>query len=441
MTWAGADAGCYGGRVIPTPNLDRLAREGMRFTQAYSGCVVCAPARSVLMTGMHMGHTSVRLNTGGVPLRDEDVTVGEVLGAAGYTVGGFGKWGLGDIGTTGVPEKQGFDVFYGYYHQIHAHSYCPEFLVRNGSKEMLPGNAGFYKANKRLGPFPRAGGAGGRRQYVPDLVLAETLRFLRDNKDGPFFCYAPWTPPHGEFIVPDDDPAWRQFADRDWPMKARVAAAYIAMIDRHVGAVLAELATLGIADDTVVLFCSDHGADSRFEGTLDSCGPFRGRKRAVYEGGIRVPLIARWPHHIPAGAVSDHLCGFHDVLPTLAELGGAAAPAGIDGISFVPTLLAKGEQQQHDALYWEWQRYDWGKRRLRPDGLMQAVRRGQWKAVRTATGRPVELYDLVADPGEQRNLAAAQPERTAELEKLMAAMRTPMRPQREPEMPAGRKFR
>lgn len=441
MGWA--DLGCYGGKVVPTPNIDALAGQGMRFTQAYSGCVVCAPARSTLMTGHHMGHASVRLNTGGTPLLDSDRTVAEVLRDRGYATGGFGKWGLGDLGTTGAAESQGFDEFYGYYHQIHAHYFCPEYLIDGGKKVELPGNSGFYRAQKRLGPFPRVDSKTGlRRQFSADLIKDRTLQFLHANRDRPFFCYAPWTPPHGEYIMPADDPAWLAYASRPWPMKARIVAAYNAMVDRHVGEVLATLEELGLADNTVVFFLSDHGADSRFPGILDSCGPLRGHKRDIYEGGIRVPLIVRWPGHIEAGSESDHQCYFPDVLPTLADLAGASTPAQIDGLSFLPTLLGRaGEQVCHQYLYWEWQRYDWGKRRGVEGGLMQAVRRGDWKAVKKSASSPLELYDLSKDLGETEDLAARHPSIARELMELMTAAHLPPRDQREPNKPKGRAYR
>lgn len=442
-----ADLGCYGGSAVPTPQLDRLAAQGMRFTDAYSGCTVCAPARSTLLTGTHMGHTSMRLNTGGVPILDEDVTVAEVLREAGYRTGGFGKWGLGELGTAGVPERQGFDEWYGYYHQIHAHYHLPDYLIRNGAKEPLPGNAGFYELHPHGregdGAFPPSEGEL-ERQYAPELIVEETLRFLRESarSEQPFFCYAAWTPPHGEYKVPADDPGWLEYGAReDWPVRARVVASFTARIDRDVGRVLALLDELDIADETLVLYTHDHGADLDYDGALDSCGPLRGHKRDLYEGGLRVPLIARWPGRIAPGSVSDLATYFPDLLPTLAELAGCRAPAGIDGLSIAPTLLGSGEQALHAYLYWEWARYDWGRRTLVEGGLMQALRSGRWKAVRTRADAALELYDLHSDLGEQNDLAQQQPERVAHFEALLDAARTPMRPQAEPERVEGRPFR
>ncbi len=421
-----ADLGCYGSKVIETPRLDRMAAEGMRFTQAYSGCTVCAPARSTLMTGTHMGHTPVRGNTGGVPLPDGDVTVAEVLEQAGYATGGFGKWGLGDLDTCGVPEKQGFDVFFGYYHQIHAHYYYPDYLVRNGDKVPLPGNQG-----------------GKHGQYSHYLIFDETLRFIRDHRDEPFFCYVPWTPPHGRYEIPESDPAWRMYKDKQWPDKAKVAAAMDTMIDRHVGRLLDLLDELGIEENTIVFFCSDNGAAFRSEDTLASSGPFRGCKRSMYEGGIRTPLIVRWPEKIEAGSTSDLPCYFPDMLPTLAELADAESrvPGNIDGVSIVPTLLGQGTQKTHEYMYWEWARYDWRKKKYEANGLMQAVRHGDWKIVRHKQDQPWELYDLSKDLGETNDIAAENPELVKRLDAWIEENRVEPEPQIEPEKPKGKSYR
>jgi arylsulfatase A-like enzyme len=424
MGWA--DLGCYGSKEIKTPNIDRMAAEGIRFTQAYSGCTVCAPARSVLMTGTHMGHTSVRANTSGVPLLTEDVTVAEVLKRAGYACGGFGKWGLGDVRTPGVPEKQGFDEFYGYYHQIHAHDYWTDYLWHNSKKVHMKGEEG-----------------SGER-YTHYLIFEKTLEFIRKNKDRPFFCYAPWTPPHGKYQIPEDEPAWQIYKDKDWPRDAKVVAAMDTMLDRHVGQVLGLLKKLGIDERTIVFFCSDNGTAERFDGVLDSSGPLRGRKRDMYEGGIRVPMIVRWPGRIKAKQVSEHIWYFADVMPTLAELAGACEymPKEIDGLSVVPTLLGQsGKQKKHEYLYWEWHLYDWTRRANVPNGLMQAVRMGKWKVVRHRTDELFELYDLESDIGEQNDLAGRHPEIVAKAESYIRKNRVEPRPQIEPKMPEGKMFR
>jgi arylsulfatase A-like enzyme len=420
-----ADLGCYGSKVLNTPNLDRMAAEGMRFTDAYSGCTVCAPARSALMTGKHLGHAKVRGNTGGIPMPASETTVAEVLKSQGYATGGFGKWGLGDIATEGVPEKNGFDRFYGYYHQIHAHYYYPEYLIRNGKKEFLEGNAG-----------------GNQQAYSHYLICEEAKRFIRENRDKPFFCYCPWTPPHGRYEIPEDDAAWQKYKDREgWGRNAKVVAAMTEMVDRNVGEILDLLKELKIDDDTIVFFCSDNGASERFEGTLDSCGALRGRKRDMYEGGIRVPMVVRWPGRMKAGQVSDLPWYFPDVMPTVAELAGAETPPDIDGISVVPTLLGKGAQRKHECLYWEWPFYDWGTKAYVADGLEQAVRSGHWKMLRHSRSEAWQLYDLANDIGEQHNLAGEHPEVVRRLEEWIAANRVEMVPQSEPKMPEGRKYR
>ena len=424
MGWA--DVGCYGSKEIQTPNIDRMAAEGIRFTDAYSGCTVCAPARSVLMTGLHMGHTPVRGNTGGIPLPADAVTVASVLKQTGYVTGGFGKWGLGDVGTEGVPEKHGFDEFFGYYHQVHAHYYWTDYLWRNSEKVPLPGVEGDMKS------------------YSHYHIFNHAMDFIRANKDEPFFCYAPWTPPHGRYEIPEIDPAWRLYKDKPWPRPAKVAAAMDTMIDRQVGELMTLLEELKIEKRTIVFFCSDNGAAQRFEGVLDSSGPLRGQKRSMYEGGIRVPLIAWSPGQIEPGTVSDHPCYFADVMPTLAELAGAGehVPDGTDGLSFVPTLLGRSaEQKSHKYMYWEWHNYNWGKRQNVPGGLAQAVRMGQWKAVRHKSTEPFELYDLSVDIGETNNVATEHPREVQKIEAYIARDRREPIPQIEPEKPEGKSYR
>ncbi len=406
------DLGCYGGRTIKTPNIDRMAGEGMRFTDAYSGATVCAPARSTLMTGYHLGHTSVRGNSGGIPLLDSDITVAEILRKRGYATGGFGKWGLGDVGTAGVAEKQGFDVFFGYYHQVHAHSYYTPYLWRNSKRVPLSGNE-----DKK------------QQQYTHNEIARETLNFIRENKDRPFFCYAPWTPPHGKYEFPKDDPAWKMYADKPWPNDAKVVAAMDTMIDRHVGEILKLLRELKIDDKTIVFFCSDNGAARRFDGIHNSSGPMKGFKRSLYEGGIRVPMIARWPGRIKAGTVSDLPWYFPDVMPTLAELTDATklVPPDIDGISVVATLSGKGRQSKHEYLYWEF-------------GRTRAVRMGRFKAIRKDENAKLELDDLAEDMGEKNDLASRQPDIAAKMGRIMKEDHVDPRPQIEPKQPRGKRF-
>ncbi len=399
--WGYYELSCMGHPILETPNVDKLAAEGIRFTQCLAGSSLCAPTRSVLMTGQHPGHTTVRSNAGGGAagsLRAEDITIARILKDAGYVTGGFGKWGLGDCGTTGVPEKHGFDTFYGYYHQVHAHCYFPRYLIRNSKLEYLPGNTGdTYQG----------------QTFSHDRIYQEARQFIIDNKDRPFFCYCPWTPPHGLWGIPEEEPAWQKYKDKPWTAgqrnqnDAKVYAAMIHMVDRQVGELLALLKELKIDENTIVVFSGDNGGQRYFGNFF---GPndnpvtqktFRGQKGNLYEGGLRVPYIVYWPGKIKPNTTTDHLCSFADVMPTLAELAGAQAPKSIDGISFLPTLLGESKaghsQQQHEYLYWEL------------TGA-QAVRMNNWKAVKPRKAAQWELYDLSEDIEESNNLAQSQPD-------------------------------
>ncbi len=409
-----ADVGCYGQKLVATPSIDRLAAEGMRFTDFYSGSTVCAPSRCCLMTGLHSGHARVRGNAL-VPLQPEDVTVAEVCKRAGYATGLVGKWGLGEPRTTGHPNRQGFDYFFGYLNQKDAHNYYPESLWRNTEKVPLEGNAN-----------------GQRKQYSHDLFTAEAMGFIDKHKAGPFFLYLAYTIPHANnerkqatgdgMEVPD----YGTYAGRDWTDPQKGHAAMIERMDRDIGRIMRQLADLGIDRNTLVFFTSDNGPHK--EGGyavefFDCNGPLRGIKRDLYEGGIRVPMIARWPGRIQAASVSHHAGAFWDVLPTLAELVGptqkagkdgrpATLPTAIDGISFLPALLGK-EQQAHAYLYWE----------FHEGGFVQAVRMGDWKAVRNKAGA-IELYDLKTDIGEQDNVAGQHADVVAKSEALLKSART-----------------
>jgi arylsulfatase A-like enzyme len=439
-----ADLGCYGQNAFVTPNLNLMAAEGMRFTAAYSGSTVCAPARSTLMTGMHVGHTSVRSNTGGVPLLQADVTVAEVLKQAGYATGGFGKWGLGDLDTTGAPENQGFDRFVGYYHQVHAHDYYPEYLIDTGKKMPLPGNQDFHKNNPGSGGMPDMND-GKPAQFAHYIIKQAMFDWIRASKDQPFFCYAPWTPPHAQFEMPASDPAWQSVKDAPWSDNAKGHAAFTIMLDRDMGELFGLLRELGIDDNTVVFFCSDNGSEGRYDGVLDSSGPLRGFKRSLYEGGIRVPFIARWPGMIKPAQRSGLPIYFPDVMPTLAELGGVdtGLPTKLDGLSFAPTLLGRPDLQLvHDYLYWEWTRVNWGQgERLDSTNTAQAVRIGQWKAVRDRLDSDIELYDLSKDLGETNNIAPDHPIIVQEIDRILNEVPSNMRPQPEPKRPEGQQFR
>jgi arylsulfatase A-like enzyme len=405
------DLGCYGQKQIQTPNIDRMAAEGMRFTQFYAGSTVCAPSRCCLMTGLHTGHTVIRGNAQ-VPLRPDNVTVAKVLKTAGYTTALVGKWGLGEADSTGIPNRQGFDYFFGYLNQVHAHNYYPEFLWRNQEKVPLDGNV------------VKKGVAAQRAQYSHDLFTREALAFLDRSKEKPFFLYLAYTIPHANneagkagMEVPSDEP----YSDRSWPQPQKNHAAMITRLDRDIGQLLRRLKDLGLDDQTLVFFSSDNGPHKEGGGDpafFHSSGPLRGFKRAMYEGGIRVPMIARWPGRIKAGTVSDQVGAFWDVLPTVAELAGAKAPAGLDGISLVPTLLgqqqAGREQPQHEFLYWE----------FHERGSKQAVRMGDWKAVRLKLGAPLELYNLKTDIGETTDVAAKHPEVVARIEAYLKTART-----------------
>jgi len=403
---------CMGHPHFTTPNVDRMAEEGIRFTQALAGSSVCAPTRCCLMTGKHAGHTSVRKNDGGTPLREGEETIASVLKREGYATGGFGKWGCGGRGSTGVPEKHGFDVFVGYYDQVHAHSYYPPYIVRNSEEVPLEGNQG---------------GSDGET-YSHYVIMDEALTFIRANRDRPFFCYLPITPPHGIHDIPDDDPAWALYKDKPWPEPARRYAAMVHMVDRNVGEVLSLLRELGLERDTILFFCGDNGGMDYFrdgDHPRGFHGPnvnpktgvtFRGQKGNLYEGGLRLPMIVRWPGRISPGRTSDLLWYFPDVLPTLAELAGAKVPDDIDGLSIVPELLgeeaAGRKQPRHEYLYWELSGWT-------------AVRMGDWKAVRPTRRRgknapePAwELYDLATDIQEQNDLAEKHPDVLAKMKAI-----------------------
>ncbi len=418
--WGYFESSGMGHPLLKTPNIDRMAAEGMRFTRMHAGANVCAPTRCTLMTGKHTGHATVRANGGGLPMRADDVTLAEVLKRAGYATGGFGKWGLGDRGTTGVPEKHGFDVFFGYYHQVHAHSFFPNYLLRNSEKVPLPGNTGDFKKGAT---------------FSQDLIFAESIKFIREHKDGPFFAYLPWTPPHGRWGMPEDEPAWKQYKDAPWPIAdpataedARMYAAMIAMDDRQIGPVFALLKELKIDDNTIVFLSGDNGGLAYFADDAHPDGffapnrdprtgtRFRGGKTNFYEGGIMIPFIVRWPGHITAGSTSDYVGYFPDVFPTLSDLAGVKPPADLDGISLLPTLLGETSagrpQKQHDFLYWE-------------DPRSQAIRMGDWKAIQPAKNKPLELYNLAEDIEEKHDLAARFPDVLAKLKAKAEAEHTP----------------
>ena len=423
------DLSCYGQHMFDTPNIDRLAAQGMLFTQHYSGATVCAPSRSALMTGLHTGHTPIRGNKevrpeGQYPLADSVRTLPELLRSAGYRTGAFGKWGLGPPDSQGAPNNQGFDRFFGYNCQRLAHNYYPRHLWSDQSRIQLPGNSGKSKGS-----------------YAPDLIQEQVISFIESDSAGPFFLYYASVIPHAELVAPesymekyrgkfepeksyqgyDEGPDYREGPYESQSESHTAFAAMISYMDDCVGEIMDKLEELGIAENTLVIFTSDNGphleggADPDY---FDSNGIFRGYKRDLYEGGIRVPMIACWPAKITAGSSTDHISAFWDVMPTLADLTGITLSKDIDGISFAPTLLGSGPQPQHDYLYWEFHEKN-GRR---------AVRQGDWKLVQYQVGLPdettTELFNLKEDPSETMDLAGDQPEIFETLQQLMIGART-----------------
>jgi arylsulfatase A len=420
------DVGFNGQKLIKTPNIDRLAKEGMKFNQFYAGTSVCAPSRSSLLSGQHTGHTYIRGNKsvepeGQEPIADSVITVAEVLQKAGYVTGAFGKWGLGPVGSEGEPNKQGFNQFYGYNCQSLAHRYYPDHLWDNQKKVVL-------EANKNLMY---------NKEYAPDLIQKRALEFV-DARDGkqPFFLFLPYILPHAELIVPDDsifqyykgkfperphkgldygsDATGGGYTSQEFPHAT--FAAMVTRLDLYVGQVMTKLKEKGLDKNTLVIFTSDNGphveggADPKF---FNSGGGLRGVKRDLYEGGMREPFAARWPGVIKPGTSNDFIGAFWDILPTFAELAGTKLPTNIDGISFTAALTGKAVQKKHEYLYWE----------FHEQGGKQAVRQDNWKAVRLkAAGNPdglVELYDLSKDPAETTNLTPQFPEKAKELGQIM----------------------
>jgi|GEM_PF-62880 arylsulfatase A-like enzyme/trehalose utilization protein len=404
---------------IRTPNIDRMAKEGLRFTQALAAAPVCAPLRCALMTGKHMGHASVRANGGGTPLRADEATIASLLKQKGYATGGFGKWGAGGRDSTGVPEKHGFDVFYGYYDQVHAHSFYPPYLIRNSEEVVLKGNKGGREGET----------------YSHYAIVDEAEKFIRENKDRPFFCYLPITPPHGMYDIPADDPAWKLYADDEWMKDENISqdtknyAAMVSMVDGNLQRVIDLLKELSLEENTIVFFTGDNGGQDRFrskEHPRGFYGPnvnpktgvqFRGGKGNLYEGGLRIPFLVRWPGKIKPGRVSDLLCNQVDVLPTLVELAGVKSPADADGLSILPEILGEEavgrKQEQHEFLYWEF-------------GSQTAVRMADWKAIQPKKDGSWELYDLSKDISEASNIADQHPEILATMKKFAEQSHVPV---------------
>lgn len=394
-----ADVGFNGQKHMKTPNIDLMRSEGMSFTQHYSGSTVCAPSRSCLMTGQHTGRTRVRGNGPGHLLK-EDATVAEVLQKSGYKTACIGKWGLGTYSDAGAPDKKGFDHFFGYISQTRAHHYYQDYLWRDGKKEMYPGN-------------PKE-----RRKYSHDLFTEDAMNFIETNKKGPFFLYLAYTIPHVDLDVPEDSIKPFLHLPEKGPYKGdhyiscekprATFAGMVARLDDHVGKILKQLKDLGIEKNTLVIFSSDNGPTSAGGADPDffnGNGDFKGIKRDLYEGGVRIPFVARWPGKIAANSSSDHISAFWDFMATCSELAGVETPSQSTGVSYLPSLLSeKSSQKKHPYLYWEF--YEKGGK--------QAIRKDRWKGVRLNLSKnenaPMELYDLNTDPGEKNNLAKKYPE-------------------------------
>jgi len=399
-----ADIGCYGQKKIKTPHIDTLARDGMKFPQAYAGGSVCAPSRCVLMTGKHQGHAAIRANAGTTPLPAEAVTIARALQQAGYATGGFGKWGLGDANSSGVPSKHGFDQFYGYLHQVHAHTYFPEFLWENDKKDTL-----------------------GKEVYSADRIAEKSITWLKQQKTKPFFLYACYTVPHGRYETPTQEP----YSATDWPEKEKSYAAMVTQGDRYTGRILDTLREMGVEKNTVVIFASDNGgvsADGHSAGFFDSMrtasgAVLHGEKGTLYEGGLRVPFLVRWPGRVKPGSVNETPVYFADIFPTLAALANLPAK-GVDGISLLPQF--EGKLGAERTMHWENYSYN-AKTQVLTAGTA-AVRRGRWKAILTRLNPQPALYDLSVDEAEANDLSAVHPAIARQLSAAIRDAHTPPLP-------------
>jgi len=423
------DLSCYGQEILNTPNIDQMASEGVMFTNHYTGCTVCAPSRASLLTGLHTGHVSVRGNRPEMTLYDEEITLGEIMKQAGYVTGAIGKWGVGSPPPVNDPKRNGFDFFYGYINMWHAHNFYPEFLYRNGIKENLPGNQMLLiDGQNPWADQPEGTGVAEKKvTYVHDLFDKEALDFILANRDTSFFLYLAYNVPHANneagrmFKDGMEVPEYGEFSDKEWPNPEKGFASMIRNLDNSVGMIHSQLKELGLADNTLVIFVSDNGPHEEGNHKVDffnSNGYLRGKKRDLYEGGIKTPFIAKWPQKIEAGTTSEHLSCFWDFLPSFCELTGVQIPGNSDGISFVAAMTGKPEiQEEHPYMYWEF--YEAGGK--------QAVRKGDWKGVRldVSQGDPYfELYDLSSDPSEELNIADQHPEIVRDMLKIMEESHT-----------------
>lgn len=435
-----ADIGAFGSVEIRTPHIDQLSSEGTRYTQFYSGAPVCSPARGVLMTGLHTGHGRIRGNrpiVGGTPtafengkkrlsLTGKEITIASVLKDAGYATAISGKWGIGEQESTAIPTKMGFDEWLGYLNQNHADYYYPDFLWRNESRQTIPENQDAYKSSyfeelipdslfdyieayTGVGENPR----NDKKIYSNDLMLDFAIEFIRANKSNPFFLYLPFTIPHKNLEVP----SLGVYADKDWPLDAKIYAAMVSRLDSYVGDIANELEGLGIIENTLLIFTSDNGpADSQITAFFNSTGQLRGTKATLYEGGLKVPLIIKWPDVVPRGKVDDTPWMFVDVFPTLLDIAGGSYSGKLDGLSLLPTILGEEQDLSARLLYWEFPQ----------ERLWQAGRLGDWKGIRNGMDQPLQLFDLRKDPFESRDISKRYPEIVKNLEKLLTEEHVPL---------------
>jgi len=420
LSWG--DLGCYGQEKIKTPNIDRIASEGIKFTSAYAGSAVCAPSRSSLMEGKHPGHSRVRENSYNgyrESLQPDDYTVAILLKQAGYKTGLFGKWALGLYNQPGIPNNMGFDEFFGYLNQGQAHCYYPEFLYHNRERVYYPENGEFHKKQNYQSQclydengkaLPAGIENPDRAKYAFDEYCKKSLDFVRENKNKPFFLYLAYTIPHGDYIVPE----LGKYKDKKWTIQQKEYAAMVTRMDTEVGKLLDLLDNLGMDDNTLIFFASDNGPkknNTEFVEFFNSSSPTRGGKGESYNGSFHIPAMARWPKHIKPNRVSDHVWAFWDFLPTVAEIVGVEPPSDIDGISLLPTLLGKGKQKEHDFLYWEIKQN-------------QSVRYGEYFAVKPNMGK-MELYKLTTDPQQSEDLSNQYPDIVNDINRFMSESHTP----------------
>jgi len=418
------DLGCYGQKEIKTPAIDKLATDGIRFTRHYAGSTVSAPSRCSLMTGLHTGHSKIRGNWPKVELDARDTTIASVLKSVGYKTAMIGKWGLGDEGSLGIPSKQGFDYYFGYLNQVHAHNHFPEFLIRNGVRVPV-GNEVIYQ---RPGDMQGNGSASSSKKvYSQDLFMDEALKFVEKNAKSPFFLFLSVIIPHSnnEYKLAGNEhgmevPNYGIYKDKNWPNPQKGLAAMISYLDKDVAKLRAQLVKLGIDKNTIIIFSSDNGPHSEGKNNpnfFNSSGSLRGKKRDLYEGGIRIPMIACWPGKIKQGEVTNHISAFWDVMPTLAEIAGAKVPKNTDGISFLPTLTGK-KQKQHENLYWE----------INEKGGKQALIKEDWKLVKIelfdTTKTRIELYNLTKDPSEKNDVSKSNPKIVAKMAAILKSERS-----------------